>query len=272
MTRSGEADVIAQSTAPVTRDDLITALSQAQISDGDIVIAHTAMSRLGWVVGGAQTVLDAVLTRIGETGTLVMPGNSAQLSDPRKWQAPPVPEDWIPAIMDTMPPFDLETTPTRGLGRVVEAFRAMPGTLRSTHPTTSFLARGPKAQEILADHTLSMCLGPNSPLGSLYALEAKVLFLGAGFDTATCFHLAEYDPGIRAVERVAYPVAKKDDRTIWMEVDDVDLDDTDFAEIGRAFEAQGHVMTALNGAVRSFSLRAAVEAARNWFSLHGGQS
>ena len=78
------------------------------------------------------------------------------------------------------------------MSRVVEVFRTWPGAIRSGHPTTSFVARGPFAASLMADHRLEDPLGETSPLGKMYRLNrVKILLIGVGFDRCTALHLAE---------------------------------------------------------------------------------
>lgn len=186
-----EGQIIASTDAPRTRASLAADLLSLGLAPGDIVIAHTALSALGWVNGGAQTAIDAMLDVIGPDGTLVMPAQSGQLTDPAQWQAPPVPAGWIEAIRNTMPVYDPRRTPTRGLGQVAELFRTWPGTVRSAHPHTSFAALGRAAASICAVHRLESPFGEDSPLARLYELDARVLLVGVSFDACTALHLAE---------------------------------------------------------------------------------
>src|SRR4051794_16906227 len=96
------------------------------------VMVHSSLSTLGFVCGGAHTVVQALLDVIGPDGTLMMPTHSGGLSDPAAWGDPPVPETWWETIRATMPAFDATLTPMRSMGAIVDCFRHVPGVRRST--------------------------------------------------------------------------------------------------------------------------------------------
>ena len=77
---------------PVTPARLAAELGELGLRRGATVIVHTSLSGIGWVPGGAQGVIAALLEVLGDTGTLVMPTHTGHLTDPAGWQAPPVPE------------------------------------------------------------------------------------------------------------------------------------------------------------------------------------
>ncbi len=84
-------------------------------------------------------------------------------------------------------------SPRRGASRAIRGtLRTWPGALRSAHPQTSFAAVGARAAEVVEGHAPDCRLGERSPLARLEAMAARVLLLGAGYDTCTSFHLAEY--------------------------------------------------------------------------------
>lgn len=263
--------MIESTRVPATRQSLVADLRALGLETGDIVVVHSSLSALGWVVGGAQTVVEALLEAVGPTGTLVMPTHSGSLSDPADWQNPPVPQGWIETIRSNMPAFDADLTPTRGMGQIVECFRHHRDTRRSDHPTASFAGQGPAAERIVASHPLAPELGESSPLGQLYELDAKVLLLGVTHANNTSLHLAEYRadwPG-KGLHRRGAPVLV-DGRREWVCYDDVDLDEGDFAEIGDAFAASGRERTGPVGAGvgRLCAQREIVDFAVDWIPAH----
>ena|SRR5690625_2528350 len=178
-----EARVVAASPRPLTVARLLEEFRRIGLHKGQTVLAHGSLSSLGWVAGGPVAVIEALLAALGPTGTLVMPSHSAENTEPSTWGNPAVPEVWWPIIRSEMPPFEPAKTPTRGMGRIAEAFRTWPGSVRSNHPTTSFTALGPHARAITEDHALEEAFGERSPLARLYDLDGYVLLLGVGHDS-----------------------------------------------------------------------------------------
>lgn len=175
----------------VTKSSIRIDLQKIGLAKGDIVLVHCSLSSLGWVCGGAVTVIEALLETVGTSGTIVMPAHTSNNTDPRRWENPPVPKEWWPIIRQETAPFRVESTPSNSMGSVAELFRTWPNTLRSHHPIGSFTANGLKAEFITKQHRFDSMFGECSPLARLYEFDAKVLFLGTGYSTNTCFHLAE---------------------------------------------------------------------------------
>ena len=270
----GEADSIRNtSDGPITEALLVDHLCALGLKPGNIVLVHTCLSKLGWVSGGAITVIRALQQVVRSYGTIIMPAHSGDYSDPELWENPPVPTDWWPKIRDTMPAFDPEIAPTRGVGIVAELFRNFPDVLRSDHPHVSFTAWGESAMELLGTHSLEDSLGEGSPLARIYEADGLVLFLGAGFDSNTSFHLAEYRAEYTARERVTLGAPLLvDGHRRWKNFSDINYNSEDFAEIGKAFlkshKQQIHVGKVGLATAYLFPQRAAVDYAVKWMHTH----
>ena len=82
-------------------------LAALGVSPGSVFIVHSSLSSLGYVTGGAHTVVLALLDVLGPEGTLVVPTHSGDLSDPGQGQNPPCPRPGGRPSGSTCPP----TTP-----------------------------------------------------------------------------------------------------------------------------------------------------------------
>lgn len=60
-----EAKVIERTDEPLTTRSLAEKLHTCGLRSGQTVLAHMAMSKLGWVVGGAEAVILAFLEVLG---------------------------------------------------------------------------------------------------------------------------------------------------------------------------------------------------------------
>jgi aminoglycoside 3-N-acetyltransferase len=268
-----EGSVVERTATPLTVTSLTEQLRACGLAEGQTVLVHLSMSRLGWIVGGAEAVILALLAAVGESGTIMMPTNSSNNTDPQEWQHPPVPEAWWQTIRDHTPAYNPLTTPTRGMGVVPELFRTRPGALRSAHPANSLAALGPRAEFLVADHALSEDTGDRSPLGRLYELDGHVLLLGVGHGNNTSLHLAEFRanyPGKRNLRTGS--AMEVDGRRKWVAYETLDTDADDFAEIGAAFDRAHKVaLQQIGGAqVRFFRQRKLVDFAVEWMERHRG--
>lgn len=250
---------------PRTRESLASDLRALGLASGMTVIVHSSLSAIGWVSGGSVAVVHALVDVLTPDGTLVMPTHTGDLSDPSFWQNPPVPETWWSIIRDTMPAFEPEVTPTRGMGRIVETFRTWPGTLRSSHPQASFAAWGQHAEFITARHELDNSLGEQSPLARIYDRDGYVLLVGVPYGNNTSFHLGEYRAaGGRRIVQGA-PVIENGQR-VWKTINDIDWDADCFEALGVDFEHAYSVKMGQVGSAttRLFAQRAAVDFAAKW--------
>ncbi|NQS91392.1 MAG: AAC(3) family N-acetyltransferase [Chloroflexi bacterium] len=236
-----EPDVIKKTkTGPITVLSLMDDLSALGVTPGMTLMVHSSLSEVGWASGGPVAVIQALENIIGADGTLVMPTHSGDLSDPEDWSNPPVPQEWKEKIRQSMPAFEPDLTPTRGMGRIPETFRKQAGVLRSCHPHTSFAAWGEKASFIIENHALDFALGDNSPLARIYDLNGWILLLGVGHDSNTSLHLAEFRAeytGKKNMKQGA-PVLVAGERH-WIELNEIKDNTDDFPEIGKAYQQAG---------------------------------
>jgi aminoglycoside 3-N-acetyltransferase len=266
-----EKNVVEHTTTPLTVTLLAEKLRKCGLAEGQTVLVHMSMSKLGWIIGGAEAVVLALLAAVGDSGTIMMVTNSSANTDPYVWENPPVPEEWWQTVRDHTPAYNPLTTPTRGMGVVPELFRTWPGVIRSTHPAFSLAARGPNAKYLIADHALDEDIGDRSPLGRLYQLDGHVLLLGVDHGNNTSLHLAEYRanyPGKRNMRTGSAMLVNG--RRQWVSYETLDIYDGDFVEIGAAFDKAHNIpVQQINDAqLRFFRQRQLVDFAIEWMEKH----
>ena len=168
----------------MTRDDIVRLLDGLSLRGNQVVI-HAALSSFGHVDGGGTTLCAALLEAVGESGTILMPAFT--YAETLSGRAPGRPVAYHP---------DLPVS--REIGIVAEAFRHLPGVLRSSHPTHSFCAWGRQAREVLSTQRDNNPLGP---LKKLNVVQGQVLLLGTSLQAAAAIHLAEERAGAPAPTR-----------------------------------------------------------------------
>lgn len=253
----------------VTPKDIRDALTNVGVRKGQAVMVHTSLSALGYVCGGAQAVIEALLDSVGSEGTIMMPAQSWKNLDPAEgvyWQEP---EEWWPVIRENIPAYDKRITPTNTMGAVSEMFRQWPGTLRSDHPARSVAAWGRYARHLTENHDLSDIFGDSSPIGRLYELDGYVLLIGVGYDKNTSLHLADARadyPGKHTV--IQSSAIQSGGQRIWKSYETLAVDGEDFPAIGEAFEKTGQVRHAQlgNGVLSMMNQRVLVDFAVEWIS------
>jgi aminoglycoside N3'-acetyltransferase len=169
----------------VTRAQLAGELAALGLRAGDTVMLHSSLSALGNVAGGADAVVDALLDAIGPAGTIVTPAFRDSVWGDLK--------HFTNSDCDCTSADRLCHSQQPGFqGAIAEAVRRRPGTLRSCHPTHSWVALGPAARRLLVGHrdALTFC-GPGNPFEELVALDGCVLTLGVRVNTVTLWHYYE---------------------------------------------------------------------------------
>ena len=144
------------------------------VQHGDIILVHSSLKSLGYVEGGAETVIQGLLKAVEEDGTLL-----------------------LPALSYMQTPHHIHSTreTPSNVGAIPEYFRKREGTIRSIHPTHSVCGVGKAVSDLFGDHHLDRTpCGPNSPFRRMMDLGAKIVMLGCGLSPNTSMHtLEEYE-------------------------------------------------------------------------------
>jgi aminoglycoside 3-N-acetyltransferase len=161
-------------TAATLADDL----RRMGIRAGQALMVHSSLKSLGWVDGGPDAVIDAMLSVIGREGVIFMPTLTATFANP-KWS-------------DLQKyAWDPKETPSR-VGLVTDTLRRRPGAFRSDHPTHSLAALGRYAEELVKGHgDGASTFDRRGPYGKYVKLGATILFIGTGMGCNTTLHVAE---------------------------------------------------------------------------------
>lgn len=185
--RSSEREKLISENKIVTRSQVVDTLKSVGVKEGDVVMLHSSLSKIGYVEDGATTIINSFLTVIKKSGTLVMPSFPAM--------------GFNYDYLKTNPLFDLKNTPSK-MGVITENFRKMQYVKRSLHPTDSVCAFGRRADEITKAHFNQITpYNQYSPFYKLVELNAKIVLLGVDLNSLTNFHTLE-----DAVENFKFPV------------------------------------------------------------------
>src|SRR5215203_1502085 len=208
----------------VARSLLARDLENLGLGLGGALMVHCRMSALGHVVGGAETVVRALLDALGPGGTLMAytgwqdepPGNLDTL------------DEWTRRIyLEEHPAYDPRVALSRrDHGRLPEVLRTWPGSRHSGHPEAGVAAVGPLAEALTAAHPYDDAYGAGTPYAKLVELGGQVAMLGAPLDTVTLVHHAEAIAEVPDKRRVAYryPILEGGER-IWRTFSDIDTSD-----------------------------------------------
>ncbi|MFC4411754.1 aminoglycoside N(3)-acetyltransferase [Chungangia koreensis] len=266
-----EFDLILETKNFQSKETIKNDLTELNIRPGDSLIVHSSMKSIGWLAGGAQAVIEALMETITKEGTIVMPAQSAENSDPMYWMLPPVPEDWHQPIRDTWPAYDPHLTPLRGMGKIAECFHRHPETIRSPHPAHSFMAWGKHAEEWMKEHPLEESFSEKSPLGKMIEEDVKLLLIGVGYDSCTALHLSEYRQ-----EKITFSpqgaAMMINGKREWKTYEMADVDSDRFPEIGEAFETAHpeafHTGKIGQADVKLIQMKPLVEYGTTWLNEH----
>jgi aminoglycoside 3-N-acetyltransferase len=230
----------------LTRKQIAAALQALGLHAGQIVFVHSSLRSLGYVDGGADTVVAAFLDVLGATGTLVVPTFTFahnQSADP---------------VFD--PAHDRSE-----MGRISEAARTRAGARRSVHLLHSVAALGAEAEAITAVHGPS-AWAADGPFWQLYERDAHIVLLGAPYLRCTFFHVLEqlvqtpYRQWVEKAARVRNEDGQERPLPTLIYRPRPDFPGNDLNKLGFLLEEQGLVQVGAvgNAVTRCFSVRAAM--------------
>jgi len=203
----------------VTRRQLLRDLIDLGVSPGDTVMVHSSMRAVGPLLGGPDTVIQAILDTVGPSGTLMA------YTD---WEHSPshlhLSHAELDELLDDYPAFDPQVSRARrAYGILPEFIRTWPGAARSLNPGASMTAIGARAEWFCADHPLNYGYGPGSPLAKLVEVGGKVLLLGSPFDSVTLLHYSEHMARLpeKRIIRYREPLLIDSARQ-WVEIEEFD--------------------------------------------------
>ena len=172
----------------LSKEKLINDFLRMGLKEGDVLMVHSSLSSIGYVDGGASTVVEALIDVLGSDGHLLMPS-----APNASYQLDYIRENVL---------FDVLQTPS-ALGAVTECFRKWPGVIRSAHPTEPVCCFGPNAHWFVESHFGQLTpYSEESPFRKVIESKGKVLYVGVTLSNAgTHLHTLE-----DAVENFKFPV------------------------------------------------------------------
>ena len=186
----------------VTQFDIQNAVRALQLT-GHALCVHASLRSFGWVEGGAQTVVEALLaegcTVLTPTFTEYGVAPPPELRPARNgWDYDHFTRDW-PGIGKIYTPATNEIDPVE-MSAISAAVVQRPERVRGNHPLCSFTAVGPLAHALIAEQAP---LRVNAPLTALAAMDGFVVLMGVGLEQMTLLHLAEQQAGRNLFRRWA---------------------------------------------------------------------
>jgi aminoglycoside 3-N-acetyltransferase len=264
----------------VTRSRLAADLRRLGVREGAILMVHARMSAIGWVVGGAETVVLGLLDALGPQGTLMAYASWEE----HAYDEGERPQGHLDAYRAEPPVFDVATSEAvREHGRIPERIRTWPGAERSAHPEASVVAVGPRARWLIDPHPGDDGYGADSPFARLVAAGGQVLLLGSPLAHTTLLHHAEAIADVPGKRRVTFGVLMAGPGGVTERVftdidtargtlpyDTLGLGDDEFAVIVRGALAAGIGVSRSVGAGEShlFGARELADHAVAWIEAH----
>ena len=163
----------------VSRGDILSELRQLGVSEGHVIMVHSSLSSFGYVDGGAETVIAALMEAVGKEGALMMPSYGDFIGG-----------EYGKVLSNTVI-FDVRSSPSK-MGLITDRFWRMPNVRRSIHPTHCTAAWGKLQDWLISGHeSCEHSCGYGTPLWKLKEAGGKILLIGVDHRVNTFIHTIE---------------------------------------------------------------------------------
>ena len=200
----------------VRKNDILAAIREVGVCEGDVLLVHTSLKAFGYVEGGAATMIDAVKSAVGEEGMFFLP--TFQRSEcflngvNKRW-------DHRPSDVN-----DRSSAAVKWVGSVpLEFMRLYPDAPRGKHISHSWAGWGKGAAELLAKQTWDEPpFSDNSVPGLVKEMpNAKILHLGSPVGHTSFVHHFENHYRLPGLGPAYYEVRLPDGKISWHYVADL---------------------------------------------------
>lgn len=218
-----------------SKDDLIKLFNKIGLKKGMVIFLHGLLPFDFYVIGGAQTFLDALLEVLSFNGTIVMSMDCKTNSDPGSWFNHPENLDDIEKIRLHHPNFNKFNSQNFYNDEILDNLRRRKGVEISNHPSKPFVAYGKYAKFICNHHELEFSYGLQSPLARIYELKAFTLLFNVDYDSATIMYFAQYRCNTIPIRLQCANIEINGNKKTKKYLDLL-LDNSDFKKIGNKME------------------------------------
>lgn len=166
----------------VSKEQLIEDLRKMGLKEGDHVAVVLSLKSVGYLKGGPNEFINALLEVVGPNGTIMM--NTFTYLFPIS----SIPKDYV---------FDRKSTPSY-TGLVPETFRKRKDVIRSKHPTCSVAVIGKHAEYLIKGHDENSS-AHFLPYSKLAKINGKYLCIGIGNRLVAIRHAAQHLAGLSEI-------------------------------------------------------------------------
>jgi aminoglycoside N3'-acetyltransferase len=162
--------------------EIISHLRAMGIKNGDTVLVRASLNKIGRVESPSKKVImDSLLEAVGSDGTIVSLGFT---------------KSYFLGIGAKAPSKHFTVDSKPNIGALANLFLQHPSSVRSTHPTNSYIAIGKHANDIIEGHDESSL--SYSPISKLISLNGKMILIGCIKDSPgfTTVHYAQEKLGL----------------------------------------------------------------------------